>query len=189
MGKMERYTDDELLALLREESTAAFVEIYQRYWRGLYTAASRRVKSRELAEEMIQDLFTGLWMNRSLLQVNVSLQAYLYTSIRNQVLNHFEKEDVRKRYREQLKATATEQDHSMEEAINSNDLSGLLARQVARLPSKCREVYLMSRQQHIPNREIAARMQISEKTVESHLTKALKILKGQLKDALVSLFL
>lgn len=188
MGNMERYTDEELLALLGNESNAAFVEIYHRYWPGLYSAACKRVKSRELAEEMIQDLFTGLWVNRTLLQVNISLRAYLFTAIRNQVLNHFEKEDVRKRYRARLEATATEQDHSMEDTIACNDLSLVLAKQVEKLPSKCREVYVLSRQQYITNREIAARMQISEKTVESHLTKALKILKLQIKDAMISLF-
>ncbi|PSL43086.1 hypothetical protein CLV51_10980 [Chitinophaga niastensis] len=57
---MEGYTDDALVMLLKNENNAAFVEIYNRYWAALYTAACKRVRSRELAEEMIQDLFTAL---------------------------------------------------------------------------------------------------------------------------------
>ncbi|RAJ87831.1 RNA polymerase sigma-70 factor (ECF subfamily) [Chitinophaga dinghuensis] len=187
MIAVTNYTDNELLTLLKSDSNSAFVEIYNRYWASLYTAAYRRIKSRELAEEIIQDIFTNLWINRLTIDIRYSLHSYLHTAIRNAVLNHLEKEEVRERWKAYLKALSNDSDDSLEAIITSNDLSALVEREVEKLPLKCREVYQLSRKEHLPNKEIAARLQISEKTVESHLTKALKTLKLQLKDSLLSL--
>lgn len=185
----EQHTDQELATLLGKEGSTAFVAIYNRYWAELYTAAFRRLKSKELSEEILQDLFTTLWVNRFQLQINSSLRAYLHQAIRNQVLNYFEKEEVRQRYRAYLQALSSDSDNSVEAIISCNDLAALLEKEVGKLPEKCREVYQLSRQWHLPNKEIAAMLHISEKTVESHLTKALKTLKGQLKDAIFSLLM
>ncbi|NIG57351.1 RNA polymerase sigma-70 factor [Chitinophaga sp. Cy-1792] len=181
------YTDNELLTLLKSDSNTAFVEIYNRYWAELYTAAFRRIKSKEIAEEIIQDLFTNLWINRLVLDIKLSLKAYLHTAIRNAVLNQLEKNEVRERWKAYLKALSTDSDDSLQAIINSNDLSALVDKEIEKLPLKCREVYQLSRKEHLPNKEIAAKLQISEKTVESHLTKALKTLKIQLRDNLQSL--
>lgn len=174
-------TDEKLIELFRAESKPAFEEIYGRYWAKLYSAAFKRVKVHEVAEELVQELFTGLWMNRAQLNIRTSLAAYLQTSIRYMVFNYFSKEYVRRDYQQRM-AVFKNYDNSTEEIILLNDLKYSLENQINLLPTQCRSVYELSRKEHKTNKEIARVLGISEKTVENHLTKALKRLRINLSN-------
>ncbi len=170
----------ELCALLIKSDNHAFEEIFNRYWSILYSAAYKRLKSHEKAEEIVQDLFTLLWSKREDIQIHTSLSGYLLTTVRYLVLNHFQKESVRESYKNSLDLTHA-YDNSTEDTILLNDLKRNLEKEVNDLPPQCRSVYELSRNQHIVNHEIATLLSISEKTVEGHLTKAIKRLKVRLK--------
>jgi RNA polymerase sigma-70 factor (ECF subfamily) len=180
-------TDEELIELLRNESKDAFEEIYNRYWARLYSSAYKRVKRYEVAEELVQDLFTGLWINRKEVNIRSTVSSYLQTAIRYMVFNHFDKEYVRRDYQEKL-TFSRNFDNSTEEAVLLKDLETVLENEVSLLPAQCRSVYKLSRKEHKTNKEIALLMGISEKTVENHLTKALKRLRGNLSLIRVLLF-
>jgi RNA polymerase sigma-70 factor (ECF subfamily) len=179
MKKLPVLTDSELFTLLKQGNEVAFDELYNRYWSALLSAAWKRVGSREAAEEIVQDLFTQLWMKRSDLDVQGTPAAYLFTAIKYKVLNHHMKEDVRKRYRDTLEIQA---DYSIEEAVIAKDLAIRLEEEVAHLPMKCRAVFDLSRKQHKSHKEIAEILHISEKTVENHLTKALRLLRTNFRQ-------
>lgn len=185
--KYSNLTDEELIELLRNESKDAFEEIYNRYWSRLYSSAYKRVRRYEVAEELVQDLFTGLWINRKEVNIRSTVSSYLQTAIRYMVFNHFDKEYVRRDYQETL-TFSRNFDNSTEEAVLLKDLETVLENEVSLLPSQCRSVYKLSRKEHKTNKEIALLMGISEKTVENHLTKALKRLRGNLSLIRVLLF-
>jgi len=182
MKDFGKLSDEELSILLFEGDATAFEEIFNRYWLKLYGAALKRVKSHEVAEEITQDLFTLLWAKRESVQIHKSLAAYLFTSVRYMVLNHIQKEIVRDNYKESFQAANVFCDNSTEETVSLNELIRNIDKEVKYLPSQCRSVFELSRKENKTNREIAEVLGISEKTVEGHLTKAIKQLRMGLTD-------
>lgn len=177
MKDFDKFSDEKLSVLLFEGDADAFEEIFNRYWLKLYRAAIKRVKYREAAEEIIQDLFTLLWTKRESIQIHTSLGGYLFTSVRYLVLNHIQKEIVRENYKDSFQAANIFSHNSTEETIFLNELMRNIEKEVKYLPPQCRSVFELSRKENKTNREIAEFLGISEKTVEGHLTKAIKHLK------------
>ncbi len=182
MKNFEKLSDERLSLLLFNGDNGAFEEIFNRYWSKLYAAAYKRVKHREAAEEIVQDLFTLLWSKRKSVQIHTSLAAYLYTSVRYMVFNHLQKEMVRGNYKDSVQVGNIFYDNSTEETVLLNDLNSNIEKEINHLPPKCRSVFELSRKKNKTNREIAEVLDISEKTVEGHLTKAIKLLKLSLSD-------
>ncbi|WP_448702444.1 RNA polymerase sigma-70 factor [Mucilaginibacter sp. AW1-3] len=177
MTDYAKLSEVELVELLREDELNAFKEIYKRYWKKLYGSAYKRLKNKELSEEIVQELFTTLWFKRQSIHINHGVSAYLYSSVMHHVIDHFRKESVREKYREAFKVIHNDLDNSTEEAILLKDLTDTIELEINLLPDKCRSVYTLSRKEHKSNKEIALYLGISEKTVENHLTKALKRLQ------------
>jgi RNA polymerase sigma-70 factor (family 1) len=169
-------TDEELLLLLKQNGTAAFEEIYNRYWDKLFDSAYKRLHQTELCEEMVQDIFTKLWQNRNNITISTGLSNYLYTSIKYNVINHYRKQVLLENHN-RLSSVISDKDNSTEESIFLNDLINQINIVVDQLPAKCKSVYQLSRIEHKSNKEIASILNISEKTVEGHLTKALNQLR------------
>jgi RNA polymerase sigma-70 factor (family 1) len=185
MQKYAELSDEDLLILFQEDCEGVFEEIYNRYWSPLYSAAYRRVKSREISQEIVQDIFTSLWIHRDELHVKTSLTAYLLTAVKYRVLNHFEKEMVRRNYINLILNLPDQNPNLTEEAVFYEDLNRQLDLEVAQFSPKCKEVFELSRKSYKSNKEIADLMNISVKTVENHLTKALQILRIQFKEVMI----
>lgn len=177
MNEFAQMVDKELVALMQQDNLSAFREVYKRYWKKLYGAAYKRLKSRELSEEIVQELFTNLWVKRQSLIIRSELSHYLYSSVSYHIISQYRKELVKKRYQESMMIVNNDLDNSTEEEIILKELNNIIALVVSKLPDKCRSVYELSRIEHKSNKEIANYLNISEKTVENHLTKALKKLK------------
>lgn len=184
--KLANLSDDKLVELFEQGNIAAFEEIYNRYWLELYSAAYKRIREREPSQEIVQNLFTSFWLNRGKFKIHSSLQGYLFTSIRYQVLNYKRDEAVKNSYNESLLVVDNNSfDNSTENYINYKELKEIVETCVNQLPIKCRSVFELSRNQHKTNREIAQQLQISEKTVENHLTKAIRYLRKNIDTLLV----
>jgi RNA polymerase sigma-70 factor (family 1) len=181
-GLLTTYEDAELVELVRNESAEAFEEIYNRYWQRLYSSAYKRVGSRVTAEEIVQDIFASFWANRKTLLIQ-SLQGYLQAALKYKVINHYQKEAVRKRHAQQPAPHSSA--NATENAVFWNDLQRALVREVSNLPDKCQAVFRLSREENLTMKEVAMRLGISEKTVENHLSKALRILKVNLRHFLI----
>jgi len=189
MQKYDELSDQDLLFLFEDDAEGIFKEIYKRYWAKLYAAAYRRVKSKEVSQEIVQDIFTALWLNREKLDIQSSLTGYLLSAVKYRVLNYFEKEMVRRNYRSLILGAPESGVNFTEESVFYEDLTAQLEQQVAGFSPKCREVFELSRNRYKSNKEIAELMNISVKTVENHLTKALHILRMQLKEVMLVLLL
>ncbi len=175
--------DGELLGLVRNDSMEAFEELYNRYWKSLYSFAYKRVRSKEISEEIVQEFLANLWAGRKTLVIKTSFEGYIYTAVRNLVFNYIAKETRRKAYSHFVQLFKMDTDNSTEETINTRDLQQNIEKGLNNLPEKCRSVFELSRRENKSNKEIALELGISEKTVESHLTKAIKRLRVTLNSA------
>jgi RNA polymerase sigma-70 factor (family 1) len=188
MSKHLKYSDEELIELLFSDDENSFDEIYNRYWSRLYVHALKRMDDGETAREIVQDVFTELWIHRHERKIHSSLAAYLYTAIRYRILNYMQKEWVRKRYFLEIQQQQNIGYNATEESIFLGELHTRVEKLTAELPPQCKRVFELSRKEFKNNREIASELNISEKTVEFHLTKALRILRDHLRE-FVSLLL
>lgn len=176
--------DSELLQLIKADQEPALVSIYRRYWEKLFTAAFNILKDRQACEDIIQEIFIKVWAKRKELEITSSLRAYLHASVRYEVYRQIRSGAVR----EDLFDDLIERLHSpsVDANVELKELQQQVSSIVETLPEKCREVYKLSREEQLSHKEIAARLNISPKTVENHLTKALRTLRVGLGEAITA---
>lgn len=172
--------DDELVQLVQQHDVRAFEELYRRYVGRLSSSAYKRLKDRELTEEIVQDLFVNLWVKRQQLSVQKSVDVYLHTALRNAVIDWFRQQARRQAFIDAQQPDEETPSNDTENRIFYDDLQRSYRDVVELLPDKCRRVYeLHQRGQSVA--EIAEILAISPKTVESHLLKANHTLRDQLR--------
>lgn len=182
---MERYqpetaTDSQLLELIRKDDRVAFTELYNRYWDKLFTVAMHRLNDEHEAEEVVQEVFLSLWQRRLTIELTHSLNTYLSVAVKYRIINHLDKQFRKKQHIEHLAIHAPREQDSTSQWLLEKELRTQLEQSISRLPEKCRIVFLLSREQNKTNAEIAAELNIAEKTVEAHMTKALSTLRQTL---------
>ena len=186
MSNGHKHTDEELVILLKENDMLAFKEIYVRYWYDLYLISNKRLRSKEASEEIIQNFFTLFWINRKKINIRGALKAYLHTSIRYSVIDYLAREATRNNYLKLLSFSYTETANTTEETVFLHEVEDGINQVISKLPAKCRRVFELSRQHHKSNKEIAELLGISEKTVENHITNALKLFRLHFKEVLIA---
>lgn len=157
----------------------AFEELYRRYARQLVFTAIRKTGSSSVAEDIVQELFVSFWINRHKYAIEKNVKSYLLGMLRHYVVHHYHKEQSKLPL--DLEEAHSIWDTKTDDQINYNQLNDLYQQSLQKLPEKCREVFVMSRK-GFSSREIASAMTISEKTVEAHISKALRILRNEMRD-------
>ncbi|UOQ69625.1 RNA polymerase sigma factor [Hymenobacter volaticus] len=180
------WTDAALLEALAMDNRGAFAEIYERYWYRVFALAYRKLKSRETAEELVQELFATLWHKRTQ-QTIEQLEHYLLVAINRRVIGYIRAHRIRTHYADYCRNLQVEETHETEDTLAVADLSAAFLRGVEQLPEKSREVFRLSRLEHQSVEEIATRLDVTPKAVEYHLTKSLKLLRTYLREFLVAL--
>lgn len=175
MVRYSSYDDAMLLRLLQQSDERAFTEIYNRYWKRLYAIAWHHYPSRETAEDIIHDIFSAIWRRREMLDIQ-SLPNYLATAVKHRVFN-----EVAKQQRKEFSIA----EGTAENLADFRFTMEMVHQEINRLPEKSRIVFQHSRLQGKPNKQIARELNISEKAVEKHISKALKILRAQLHSFLL----
>lgn len=181
MASLAGHTDNELVALLKAGDGSALTEIFERYWDKLLAVAVNRLGDEQEAEECVQDVFVSFWRRRDELVLTHNLSTYLWAAAKYQVLNRLDKRYAKRR----VKTTELLDDnviglHSPEVYLLEKELMARIEATVQELPEKCRMVYRLSREEGKTNPEIAAELEIAEKTVEGHLTRALRDIRTNL---------
>ena len=179
-------SDEELLIKLTvSDDRTAFETLYLRYASPLFDYVHARADDRYTAQEIVQELFLGLWQKRKSLSVQ-TCRAYLFCAAKNLIISHYRKE-ISREMRQKTWETGRSQieEHTYQEAI-AQDLRVRYQKGLKQLPEKCQRVFTLSRD-GLSNREVADQLNISEKTVEQHITKALRFLKVYLKEHLAYL--
>jgi RNA polymerase sigma-70 factor (family 1) len=177
---LDELSDAELFQLTKRENIRAFEVLYRRHWAHLINAAYKRLQSRQRAEDIVQELFITLYQKRNFLEITVSLKAYLSQALKYRVLNEFRAEGIRSTHVKSL-FLSDECKNDFVEGLEAKELHKLIEASLAGLPEKCRQVFLLSRREHMSNKEISNELNISVSTVEKHVGRALKTLKGHLK--------
>src|SRR5690606_32930605 len=178
----KNYTDQQLTSLLKGGDHAAYAEIYHRYKKLLYVFALKRLDDEREVEDILHELFLSLWTKRAQFDEKTLLAPYLYNAVRYQIINIFSKRKLATRYLDSFNQyqknefTAEETDH----LIRHKELTALIEKEIAQLPKKMREIFLLSRETGYTRKEIAQQLGLSEETVKSHMFHALKILKTKL---------
>jgi RNA polymerase sigma-70 factor (family 1) len=175
-------SDEQLVKQLQQNSEVAFRAIYDRYAQPLFDTAWQKTSRREVAEELVQDLFVTLWVRRTSLQID-HLGAYLFGALRYRVISHLREALAQRSQLLEESATPTEVPPA-ERALAFDEVQHALTAAIARLPEKTRHIFSMSRLEEKTHREIANTLDLSEKAVEYHITQALKSLRISLKEYL-----
>lgn len=175
-----QYTDQDLLRLLRTGNERAFTDIYQRYFQLLYNYAYKKLRDQDLAKDMLHDLFAHLWEKRQTIPSINNLPAYLFTAINRKLIDHFLHEKVAVRYIDSFVVFLGNREEKTDHLIREKQLMAAIEAEIMDLPPRMREVFELSRKQHLSHKEIALRMEISEKTVDRQISNALNILKSRL---------
>jgi RNA polymerase sigma-70 factor (family 1) len=173
-------TDAELTGLFKSGDQSAFTELYNRYKGLLYIYACKITGNDTIAEDLIQDIFIYIWDKRQTINFTSSVSSYLYSAIRYKFFDLVDKQKVRADYVQSLQAFLDQNECLTDNYILEKELSAIIEKEVANLPAKMREVFLLSRKGNLSNKKIAEQLGISEKTVKNQISTALKTLRIKL---------
>lgn len=181
LSALKDWEDERVLKALSDGNRLALAELYERYWYPLYRVAFQKTKSPEIAEELVQDLFVQLWQKRESLAVRRTDQ-YLFGALKYSVIDFFRSQIVHEKFQEYQQFFAAQADFSTEDQLAYSDLVGTIETELQKLPPKTQEVFRLSRFEGQTIPEISQKLDLTDKTVEYHLSKALKLLRSQLRD-------
>lgn len=182
MAAFSTYTDQELVALLKQGDDAAFEEVFIRYEPLLLNFVYKKINDREAAKDILQDIFVQLWNYRTGLDP-VSLGSYLFTVALNKIRDGYKHQVIHEGHIHQLQQMLTGVADGADHLIREKDITRLIEKEIAALPDKMREVFLLRKDAFMSNKQIAEELGISEQTVETHMKRALKTLKERLGPA------
>lgn len=173
-------TDQQVLEHLAKSDVRAFDFLYEKYFSKLYGAVYKRLQSRELTEEVVQELFISLWERRAVLSISSTIESYLFSAVKYLVIAQYKKNNLSQKYSSSL-TPENDNDNFTEQVIAFAELNNAYQDALQLLPERCKEVFVLKRS-GLSLREISEKMDISEKTVENQMTRALKILRDALSD-------
>jgi RNA polymerase sigma-70 factor (family 1) len=166
---------------LKKGDRKVFEQIFDTYYGPLCRYCMQRIADQEDAEEIVQDIFVKLWTKRQELKIDLSLRAYLYRTALNKIINYGDHKKIKKTHQEHVLSSGYSIANQTDELLKQ-EIQMLAAEAINAMPEKRREVYLLSRHEGLKYGEIAERLDVSVKTVEAHLSKALEQLRVYLKD-------
>lgn len=172
------FPDSQLIKRLKEGDNAAFTEIYERYWEFLYQASYKILKDSNVCDDLVQEVFVWLWLNRKK-HLTDALKPYLYAAVKYKVLNVIRHGKVKEaffaRTVERYVEVATD-----ENTLEVRELKEIIAKFTQSLPERAGQIFHLSRNEFLTNKEIAEKLGISEKTVENQMNINLKKLRVSL---------
>lgn len=176
MSVKHAFTDIELATLLNQGSSVAFQILYERYWKKLFVIAAKRLENEDEAEEIVQDIFLNLWRRREAFTLTTGFDNYFSVAVKFEIMDVMRKRVHITAFQKNIQNAYSEADLSTIRELDVQDIQRRLQLTINKLPEKCQLVFKL-RQEGLSQKEIAASLNISEKTVEAHLSKARKTLR------------
>lgn len=177
-----RLLDDEiLLKFLRISDDLAFKEIYLRYWKRLYYSVLNKINNKEIAEDIVQGVFTDLWEKRDTSSIQI-LHAYLDASVKYRVINYINAVISQKKHLSHFREKQKTEEANTDLLLLVQELNTGIDKALNQLPQKTQTIFRLSRFEQHSNKEISRIMDLSEKAVEYHISQSLKSLRFYLKD-------
>ena len=181
-------TDEELLVLLQKGNERAFITIYERYHKLLYAVSYKYLKDKDTAKDAVQQIFLKLWESHSLFSININLRNYLYTMLKNHILNEIRDNYTALEKNYELAQETIKYENEIITKLEKQEMNELLYRAIDDLPEQKKTVCLYKLKGGLSNWEIAEKMQISIPTVKSHYSQAIKLLREYFDKLLILLF-
>lgn len=177
-------SEQEIIGAIREGNERIFEETFRKYYQSLCNYANSILKEMDEAEEVVQNLFLSIWEKRSDLEISISLKSYLYRAVHNHCLNRIKHLKVREEYQQYAVNFYDASYESVSQTVMKNELEQKIEEAIRKLPEQCRLIFRMSRFEELKYHEIAEQLELSPKTVENQIGKALKILRVELAEYL-----
>ncbi len=181
MNANNRFSEAEFIQTLKTGDINAFSELFNLYGKRLFLFAKGYLKSEEDAKEIVQEVFMKIWNNREELSTEKSFDSFLFTIAKNGILNTIRKTKSEQAYLAYAKIHL-EKNTLLDEELNFIELEAAYHKIIENLSPRRKEIYLLSREQHLSNIEIANKMNISIKTVENQMTSALSEIRKNLRN-------
>ena len=176
---VDRLSDKKLLYLIGEGNELAFSHLFERYWEELLDTAYRVTNDKDSAKDIVQEVFVEIWNKKENLDIE-NLAAYLHQSIRYTVFRYIKRNKMIIKgfefHKSPLEINITE------EELDFKEISQRLEHSIDQLPEQRQRVFRLSRYENLSNKQIAIKLDISVRTVESHISKALETLRYQFTD-------
>lgn len=179
-------SDFDLTEQLKQGSHEAYTEIYERYFGVLYIHACKRMYDHEEARDLVQEIFINLWSRREFLVPEKGFAPYLYSSVRNRLIDLMSKQTTYSKYISSISALSDQSVCITDHAIRERQLAAIIEKEINALPPRMREVFILSRMNHFSHKQIAEQLKTSELTVKTQIKHSLKILRSKLH--LIALF-
>lgn len=174
--------EKDLIARLKDGDQTAFELLFHFYYPGLVIYSTQFTTDRIEAEEIVQDFFVRFWQRHQQISLTDSLKSYLFLSVKNGCLNYLKHKKVEEKYIRQMTELSNHHLVYDPDLYLSSELQEKVKNAIDLLPERCREIFIMSRIRGLKNEEIADDLHISKRTVETQISKALKVLRVELKD-------
>jgi RNA polymerase sigma-70 factor (family 1) len=180
MADYRALSDHDLVSLLGDGDHAAYTEIYERYFGVLYLHGRKKIGDTEEARDVVQETFISLWKNKENIDPERGIKPYLYTSLRNKIIDYYARQDVTSRYITSFRNFNEGFYCITDHRVRENQLTAIIEKELQALPPRMREIFELSRKEHLTHREIAERLDISEHTVKTQVKHALRVLRVRL---------
>ncbi len=175
------YKDEMLLELISRGDRKAFTCLFQRYWKDMYRSAWYVTQDQAISMDVVQEVFVWFWENREKWSVT-NVQSYLQAAVKYKVANEIRNGKLRSAAFEGWKNRVMERRHvTCTGELEARELRQVILDFTGELPPRCQEIFRLSRFEHLSNKEIADKLEISEKTVENQITIALRRLRTHLE--------
>ena len=175
--------DKEVIHQFRSGNEDAFEQIFHAYYKALVHYAKTILKDMDDSEDIVQQVFVSVWEKRLKIEIHPSLRALLYKSVHNACLNKIKQQQVRSGYAKEVIQLHNEQGIT-QDSIQQKELQHKIEAAMDMMPEQCAKIFKMSRFEQMKYQEIAEALNLSVKTIENQMGKALKIMREQLKEYL-----
>nr|WP_321450592.1 RNA polymerase sigma-70 factor [uncultured Carboxylicivirga sp.] len=165
---------------IKRGDESAYKSLFLKYYAQLVVFARKVVIDDDLARELVQDVFVNFYEKRNEINIHTSLKAHLYQSVRNRCLNQIKHNKIRREHHANIFAEKKDEEAYVEDKLQETELEHRIYSVVQTLPDQCKRIFEMSRFEGVPNQEIADQLGLSKRTIETQISKALKVLRKQL---------
>jgi len=169
---------------LKKRNKVVFDFVFHYYYSGLCAFAEKIVGDEKVAEDIVQDLFVMFWIKGDSLNISVSLRNYLFTSVKNRVLDYMKKENRKNKKKDIIFLESEPSENLSLLWFAESELQSIVEESISKLPPRCREIFELSRFEGLKNHEIADKLKLSKRTIELQVSNALKQLRTDLKPYL-----
>ena len=173
---------EEIIRRLKKDDKSAVDDLFKYYYPRLYRFSVSILKIENDIDDILQEVFVKIWLNRQKINNAETFNSYIFTITKNEVLNLIRSKQKDQSFRDELYLRSVAEEYHTPNPVEYNEIKAGIDKIVENLPEKRKQVFVLSRTEGLSNKEIAQQLNISEKTVEDHITHAIKQIKNSLKD-------